>query len=110
MPSTLEAAFAHWWALLAPDLPAPEVEYRFHPTRRWRMDFAWPEHQVYVECDGGTYMQGRHTRGAGYANDCAKLNAATMLGWRGLRFTTDMLQHEPELAITQLRALLEDAR
>lgn len=28
--------------LRALKLPAPEREYRFHPGRRWRFDFAWP--------------------------------------------------------------------
>ena len=24
-------------------LPAPVAEFRFHPVRRWRLDYAWPE-------------------------------------------------------------------
>jgi hypothetical protein len=49
MPSTLEATFGYLLRAIAPDLPDPVTEYRFHPTRRWRMDFAWPAHQVAVE-------------------------------------------------------------
>ena len=107
MTSTLEATFDYLLRALAPDLPEPETEYRFHPSRRWRFDVAWPVEQVAVELDGGAYSGGRHTRGSGFVKDCEKLNAATVRGWRVLRFTTDMLQHEPETAIAQVRALLE---
>ena len=35
--------FLTLWGELAPgDLPGPVPEYRFHPTRRWRFDYAWP--------------------------------------------------------------------
>ncbi len=57
-------------------LPQPEPEYRFHPTRKWRMDFAFPEHKLGLEVDGGIFMRGggRHTRGAGWLKDAEKLN------------------------------------
>lgn len=108
MTSTLEATFSYLLRALAPDLPEPEAEYRFHPTRKWRFDIAWPIERVAVELDGGVYSGGRHTRGAGFVKDCEKLNEATVRGWRILRYTTDMLQHEPEIAIAQVRALLEE--
>ena len=109
MTSTLESTFDYLLRVLAPDLPEPETEYRFAPPRKWRFDFAWPIERVAVELDGGVYSGGRHTRGSGFVKDCEKLNAATVRGWRVLRYTTDMLQNEPETAIAQLRALLEDA-
>ena len=73
------------------NLPPPEREYRFHDERRWRFDFAWPERMLAVEVDGGTWSQGRHTRGAGYAADCEKGNAAIIAGWRVLHYTTEMI-------------------
>lgn len=73
-------------------LPAPEFEHRFHSKRRWRLDVAWPEHKVAVEIMGGTWTQGRHTRGGGYEADCEKLNAATLAGWRVLSYTYPMLE------------------
>ena len=75
-----------------PILPAPETEYRFHPKRRWRFDFAWPKMKLAVEVEGGTWSGGRHTRGGGFAKDCEKYNAAVMLGWRVLRFTSGMIK------------------
>jgi len=93
--STLERTFAFHWRILAPDAPEPEREYRFHPTRRWRLDFAWPEHKTAVECEGGLYVRGRHVRGSGYEDDCEKYNEATALGWRVFRVTAGMLEHDP---------------
>jgi len=68
-------------------LPAPVTEYEFHPDRKWRADFCWPEQKLIVEYEGGTWMHGRHTRGSGFEKDCDKYNAATVLGYRVLRFT-----------------------
>jgi len=72
-------------------LPAPTSEYRFHPTRKWRMDYAWPEQRVALEVDGGIWHGGRHTRGAGWLKDTEKLNAAASMGWRLLRCTPAQL-------------------
>ena len=63
-------------------------EYRFHPTRRWRFDFAWPEILVAVEIEGVVWGgTGRHQRAKGYETDCEKYNEALLLGWRVLRVT-----------------------
>ena len=69
----------------------PDREVRFAPPRRWRFDVAWPDIRLAVEIDGGTWVSGRHTRGAGFERDCEKLNTAVLLGWRVLRFTTGMV-------------------
>lgn len=73
-------------------LPPPVQEHTFAPPRRWRFDLAWPALMVAVEVDGGTWTQGRHTRGSGYELDCEKLNRAAALGWRVLRYTTSMVR------------------
>lgn len=73
--------------LRAEGLPKPEREYRFHPNRRWRFDFAWPDRKVAVEIEGGQWVQGRHQRPRGFEADCDKYNEAAMMGWRVLRFT-----------------------
>ena len=78
--------------LRAAKLPAPTPEFRFHPVRKWRLDLAWPDQRLYVEVDGGTWVGGRHNRGAGYEKDCEKLNAACVAGWRGLRVTVAMVK------------------
>jgi very-short-patch-repair endonuclease len=68
-------------------LPKPAREFRFHPKRRWRFDFAWPLYKVAAEVDGGIYCRGRHVRGAGFEKDAEKRNAAVLVGWRVLHFT-----------------------
>ena len=101
--SDLEAAFLTLWRQLVPYAPEPEREYRFHPRRRWRFDFAWPKERVAVELQGGIWTQGRHTRGSGYRNDCEKLNAAQFAGWRVFYITADMLEEDPVGIIDMIR-------
>lgn len=85
-------------------LPAPVAEFRFHPTRRWRFDRAWPAHRVALEIDGGVWTGGRHTRGGGWHKDTEKLNTAASMGWRVLRCTPETL-HDLAL-VALLRAAL----
>lgn len=89
----------------AEGLPVPEREYRFHDTRRWRLDFAYPDKKIGIECEGGTWAKGRHTRGSGFAKDCEKYNTATMMGWAVLRFTKGMIDSGE--AIETIRRVLE---
>lgn len=68
------------------------TEYRFDPDRRWRFDFAFIPQKIAVECEGGTWMNGRHNRGYGIEKDMEKYNRAVMLGWKVLRFSKKMIQ------------------
>lgn len=70
-------------------LPAPEREVRFHPSRRWRCDMAWRQQRVALDVQGGTYVEGKHSRGKGQANDAEKGNEAQLLGWLFLLATVD---------------------
>lgn len=72
-------------------LPQPVGEFRFHPTRKFRFDWAWEAQKVALEINGAVWTTGRHTRGAGYTRDMAKLNAAQLLGWRVFQVTPDDL-------------------
>jgi very-short-patch-repair endonuclease len=82
-------------------LEGPLEEYRFHPKRRWRFDFAWPQRRLAVELEGGIFVHGRHVRARGYDNDCEKYNEAQLLGWRVLRFTSCMIQDGRALALLE---------
>jgi len=73
------------------NLPAFETEYYFLPDRRFRFDFAWPKKMLALECEGGVWTQGRHTRGVGFTNDCKKYNLAALKGWIVLRYTSNMI-------------------
>ena len=64
-----------------------ESEYRFHPTRKWRFDWAIPEKRIGVEFEGIMSDKSRHTTVNGYTKDSEKYNAASKLGWVVLRYT-----------------------
>ena len=98
-------------------LEPPVRELKFHETRKWRFDFAWPLQKVAVEVEGAIYGRpvychnckarvkrrlkggrlvdvregGRHNTGSGAAKDMDKYNAAAALGWRVLRFSEEQL-------------------
>ena len=63
----------------------PLLEHRFHPTRKWRFDYAWEDHRIALEVEGGVWVGGRHTSGAGFVKDMEKYNEAACLGWRIIR-------------------------
>ena len=59
----------------------------------WRFDIAITLHLIAIELDGSVFTQGRHTRGLGVISDMDKINAATVNGWRVLRFTHTHHKH-----------------
>ena len=71
------------------------AEYPFHPTRKWRFDYAIPELKIAVEVDGGlfnAYMgkhAGRHSGGMGQREDMQKMNEAAAMGWLVFHFIPD---------------------
>jgi hypothetical protein len=88
----------------AEKLPQPELEYRFHPKRRWRWDLCWRKWKIAVEIHGGIYSRGRHVRSTGFTNDREKINAGIELGWRTFEYTPE--QVESGQAIKQLVRVL----
>jgi len=89
----------------AEGLPEPEREYRFHDTRRWRLDFAYPDKKIGIEVQGGTYIRGAHSRGTGLERDYEKYNQAQVLGWDVYQFSRKMI--ESGEAIETIRRVLE---
>ena len=75
------------------ELPVPHREYVFHPTRKWRFDFCWPDRKLAVELEGGIFIAGRHNRPISMEGDMEKYNAATLLGWRVGRFSRRMVEN-----------------
>jgi hypothetical protein len=83
------------------------AEFEFAPPRKWRFDFAFtckrntPErwglvgdmrsYKVAIEIEGGVFAQGRHTRGAGFTEDCIKYCHAAAMGYCVFRFTTSQV-------------------
>lgn len=83
----------------------PELEYRFHQTRKWRFDICWKDIFLAVEVDGGVYTNGRHVRGKGYENDCEKFGEAMALGWDVYRTTPGLIKSG--LAIDTIERLIK---
>lgn len=67
-------------------------EHRVVPTRRFRFDVAFPDALLAVEIQGGTWINGGHSRGKGIERDCEKAAEAMILGWRVLHVTTDQVR------------------
>lgn len=87
-------------------LPVPEREFRFHPTRRWRFDLAFTApYWLAVEVDGGGFVAGRHGRGLGIERDAEKFAEALCHGWRVLRVTPQQIRDGK--AIEWIKFLLE---
>jgi len=66
------------------------AEYRFDQVRRWRFDLlingeGISAHPIAIEIEG---LNGRHQSMKGFLADMEKYNAATIAGYRLLRFTT----------------------
>lgn len=79
--------------------PLPMREYRFHPTRKWRFDYAWDlspreahRNRVGVEVQGGIWNRGKHGRGSGILKDYEKLNEAQSGGWVVLQLTPQQVR------------------
>lgn len=74
-------------------LPVPVQEYRFHPVRKWRIDYYFEANgrRVGLEVEGGVWTRGRHTRPSGFLGDIEKYNEASILGIMIIRTTPKSL-------------------
>ena len=107
-PSRLEGRFELLWRALGG--PALEKEYRFHPVRKWRADFAHLQSRTLIEIEGGIYVNGRHNRGAGFAADLEKYLEAALAGWRVVRLGPNELTAEHVERLASLVSIDSDVR
>lgn len=131
--SPLNRAFDTQLQSIAPDLPRPVAEHRFHEGRGWSFDRAWPRYKVAVELEGGSHGRqvichncgvvvrsitskgsGRELRSAGYhghrarfSADVEKYNVAQLDGWLVLRFVHDNVICDPFTMVEAIRQALE---
>lgn len=131
--SDLERAFDTQWQSLGHDLPRPEPDYKFHPTRGWEFDRAWPGQRIAVELEGGAYgpevrcqncgstvravrkdgtpgaavhIGGAHNRFTRFLGDAEKYNAAAVAGWLVLRFVHEDVYAQPFQMVDTIRQAL----
>ena len=77
---------ALWLAMMAPG--AFVEEYRFHPTRRWKIDWAAPTLRLGLEYEGGVFhAAGGHRATGKFLRDLEKYSVAAAMGWRIIRCT-----------------------
>jgi hypothetical protein len=76
----------------------PKGEYKFHHTRRWRLDVYDPGTKVALEVEGGIHSHGkqgnisRHLHHSGYEGDIIKYFNAEKMGIWVLRASSEMVK------------------
>lgn len=107
MDSELERTFyAYWSAYYGEALPV--TQHRFHPSRKFRFDFAWPSAKIAVEVHG----QGPgHFSLTGMTQDFDKHLEALALNWRIVYLTSKHLSPRkiPDVC-EKIAALLQVSR
>lgn len=103
MESALEVRV--WRLLQEMDVPLPIPQYEFRDDfgQPGRVDFAFPEHQLAIECDGF------QTHGEREAFESDRLRAARLvaLGWRVMPVTWKQLDEQRGKVMERLRQALE---
>lgn len=78
------------------------TEVKFHTMRKWRIDIAAyradGSRKLAIEIDGGVWVGGRHTRGAGVEKDNEKIAHLAMDGWLFLRVTPQQVKRGEALS------------
>lgn len=94
-------------ALEADPIPGWDLarQHRFHPTRKWAFDFAFPSQKLAVEVEGHY-----HKTHAGHLSDCEKFSQAAVMGWRVLRFPASQKKRAHEWAALIRECLLCPSR
>lgn len=86
-------------------LPNPTFELKFAPPRKFAFDISFPEYRVALEVEG---LNGRHQRTAGFLQDMEKYNYASLLGWRLIRCTPDVVCMD--FTVATLKQLIENVK
>ena len=98
------------WQCEAAGLETPVGEFRFHPTRRWRFDWAWPDQKLALEVEGIVYPKkgsgdyragGRHASAKGLRGDIEKYLAAAELGWTVIRCLPEHIENGRALSVME---------
>lgn len=72
-----------------------KTEHVFHEERQWRFDYALLSWKIAIEYEGLHSDKSGHTTIDGYNEDTLKYNAATIDGWKVLRYTANTYRTMP---------------
>jgi very-short-patch-repair endonuclease len=98
LESALEAKV--WLLILGANLPLPQRQYWVSlPGGRYRLDFAWPDRRVALECDGWEH----HARRSAFVPDRARLAELASARWHVLPVTWHAVTKEPARVVRWLR-------
>jgi very-short-patch-repair endonuclease len=105
MESTLEALV--WSILVRSGLRLPERQVWVATSRgRYRLDFAWPDVEVALECDGYEHHGSTRER---FGKDRARYAELVAAGYRVVPVTWDIARNDPDRVIRWLRATITRA-
>jgi hypothetical protein len=85
----IDVAYHHYFKTWG--FPVPDMEVRFHPTRRWRFDYVFPG-KIVVEVNGGIWSKVSGHQRTGHLRDMEKMNAAQLYGYLVLQFTPQQIR------------------
>jgi very-short-patch-repair endonuclease len=95
-----------WRFLKKSRLPRPVRQHEVRISgRRYRIDFAWPDRKVALECDGYDTHGGR----VAFRRDRRKLAALSSDGWLVIPVTWDDATKRPNEKLSELSAALQRA-
>ena len=84
------------------DEPEKQMSIASDTSSQWRLDFAYPQHKVVIEVDGGRWHSGRQQA----SRDRRRDNVMNIRGWTVLRFTWDDVVHRPRYVVEQVKRAL----
>jgi very-short-patch-repair endonuclease len=85
-----------WFLLRGASVPAPTRQmWVSTPGGRYRLDFAWPDLKLALECDGWAHHGGR----VAFGKDRERLSELASMGWRVLVVTWAMATRQPERVV-----------
>ena len=83
-------------------IPISQFPINLNGKSAARIDFAYPNHMLAIECDGYRYHAGRDA----WRHDLERRNKLVLKGWRVIQVTWDDLTLRPEATIAQLSEIL----
>lgn len=94
--------------MVAAGLPHPVCQFVVRHRGSWigRVDFAWPDLRVIVECDGYEFHSDRDA----FERDRRRWNALTLAGWRVVLVTWRDVSDHPEVVTDTIGRALAEAR